>query len=83
MSAGRPFGPARRVTTALFAGTIGVLATVAGAGPAQAQAAPADGYYATPPPVDDSKLLPDSRQPDKKYKKSKACVQRSTRAFDG
>ncbi|MBE8525089.1 type VII secretion-associated serine protease mycosin [Amycolatopsis sp. H6(2020)] len=82
MSAGRPLGPARRTTTALLAGTIGVLATVAGAGPAQAQAAPADGYFATPPPVDESKLITDTRQPDKKYKKSKACVQRSTLGRD-
>ncbi|WP_410596027.1 S8 family serine peptidase [Amycolatopsis sp. lyj-23] len=78
MSAGRPFGPARRATTALFAGTIGVLASVAVAVPGQAQTAPADGYFATPPPVDTSKLIPDSRQPDKRYKQSKGCVQRST-----
>ncbi|KDN20782.1 S8 family serine peptidase [Amycolatopsis rifamycinica] len=77
MSAGRPFGPARRTTTALFAGTIGVLASLAGAGTAQAQTAPADGYFAAPPPVDNSKLIPDSRQPDKRYKQQKGCVQRS------
>jgi len=71
-------GPARRTTTALVAGTIGVLASLAGAVPAQAQTAPADGYFAKPPPVDPSKLIPDTQQPDKKYKKSKACVQRST-----
>ncbi|WP_206787646.1 type VII secretion-associated serine protease mycosin [Amycolatopsis sp. MtRt-6] len=78
MAAGRSFGPARRTTTALVAGTIGVLASVAGALPAQAQTAPADGYFATPPPVDPGKLIPDSRGPDKKYKQTKGCVQRST-----
>ncbi|WP_410574164.1 S8 family serine peptidase [Amycolatopsis sp. cmx-4-61] len=78
MSAGRPFGPVRRATTALFAGTIGVLASVAVAAPGQAQTAPADGYFATPPPVDMGKLIPDARQPDKRYKQSKGCVQRST-----
>lgn len=78
MSAGRPFGSARRTTTTLLAGTIGVLASLAGAVPAQAQTAPADGYYATPPPVDDGKLIPDTGQPDKKYKQTKGCVQRST-----
>ncbi len=77
MSAGRPFGPARRTTTALLAGTIGVLATVAVAVPARAQTAPADGYFATPPPVDDSKLIPDTRQPDKTYRQTKGCVRRS------
>jgi membrane-anchored mycosin MYCP len=77
MAAGRPFGLTRRTTTAVFAGTIGVLASLGGAVPAQAQTKPADGYFATPPPVDMSKLLPDSRQPDKAYKQTKGCVQRS------
>ncbi|SEB34656.1 membrane-anchored mycosin MYCP [Amycolatopsis tolypomycina] len=78
MAAGRRFGATRRTTTALIAGTLGVLAPLGATIPAQAQTAPADGYFATPPPVDMGKLIPDSRQPDKKYKKSKACVQRST-----
>ncbi|MET8994813.1 S8 family serine peptidase [Amycolatopsis sp. Hca4] len=77
MSAGHRFGAARRTTTALIAGTLGVLAPL-GALPAQAQTAPADGYFGTPPPVDDSKLIPDERKPDKAYKLSKGCVQRST-----
>ncbi|MCR6485209.1 S8 family serine peptidase [Amycolatopsis sp. OK19-0408] len=78
MSAGRRFGVTRRTTTALLTGTIGFLSSVAVAVPVWAQQAPADGYYATPPPVDSSKLPADSRQPDKKYKQSKGCVQRST-----
>lgn len=78
MAVGRRFGATRRTTTALLTGTIGVLSSLAVALPAWAQQAPADGYFATPPPVDMSKLLADSRQPDKKYKQSKACVQRST-----
>src|SRR3569833_2921139 len=78
MAAGRRSGATRRTTTALLTGTIGFLSSVAGAVPVWAQQAPADGYFATPPPVDMSKLLPDSRQPDKKYKQSKGCVQRST-----
>lgn len=78
MAVGRRFGPARRTTTAVLTGTIGFLASVAVAVPVWAQQAPADGYFATPPPVDMSKLIPDSGQPDKKYKPSKACVQRST-----
>ncbi|MEV6625841.1 S8 family serine peptidase [Amycolatopsis sp. NPDC051106] len=78
MAVGRRFGATRRTTTALLTGTIGFLSSVAVAVPVWAQQAPADGYFATPPPVDMSKLLPDSRQPDKKYKQSKGCVQRST-----
>src|SRR3569833_4095522 len=78
MAAGRRSGATRRTTTALLTGTIGFLSSVAVAVPVWAQQAPADGYFATPPPVDMSKLLPDSRQPDKKYKQSKGCVQRST-----
>ncbi|WP_329052424.1 S8 family serine peptidase [Amycolatopsis sp. NBC_01488] len=78
MAVGRRFGPARRTTTAVLAGTIGLLAPLAVALPSWAQQAPADGYYATPPPVDMGKLIADSGQPDKKYKPSKACVQRST-----
>jgi membrane-anchored mycosin MYCP len=77
MAAGHRFGAARRTTTALLAGTIGLLTPLAVALPAWAQTAPADGYFATPPPVDMSKLIPDSRQPDKKYKQSKGCVQRA------
>ncbi|MFI5584114.1 S8 family serine peptidase [Amycolatopsis sp. NPDC051758] len=69
---------ARRTTTALLAGTLGILAPLSTTVPAWAQTAPADGYFATPPPVDMSKLVPDSRQPDKKYKQTKGCVQRST-----
>jgi membrane-anchored mycosin MYCP len=78
MAVGRRFGATRRTTTALLTGTIGFLSSVAVAVPVWAQQAPADGYFATPPPVDMSKLLPDSGQPDKKYKQSKGCVQRST-----
>ncbi|WP_284745412.1 S8 family serine peptidase [Amycolatopsis sp. RTGN1] len=78
MAVGRRFGATRRTTTALLTGTIGFLSSVAVAVPVWAQQAPADGYFATPPPVDMSKLIPDSGQPDKKYKPSKACVQRST-----
>jgi membrane-anchored mycosin MYCP len=78
MAATRRFGATRRATTALLAGTIGVLSPLTLAVPAWAQAAPADGYFATPPPVDMGKLIPDSGQPDKKYKQTKGCVQRST-----
>ncbi|MEU8634743.1 S8 family serine peptidase [Amycolatopsis sp. NPDC048633] len=78
MAVGRRFGPTRRTTTAVLAGTIGILSSLAVALPVWAQTAPANGYFATPPPVDMGKLIPDSRQPDKKYKPSKACVQRST-----
>ncbi|WP_326956068.1 S8 family serine peptidase [Amycolatopsis sp. NBC_01286] len=77
MAAGRRFGATRRTTTALLAGTIGVLAPLGVALPVWAQTAPADGYYATPPPVDDSKLIPDERKPDKAYKPTKGCVQRA------
>jgi membrane-anchored mycosin MYCP len=76
MAVARRPGATRRTTTALLAGTIGVLSPLAVA-PASAQTAPANGYFATPPPVDMSKLIPDSRGPDKTYKQSKACVQRS------
>ncbi len=78
MAVGRRFGVTRRTTTALLTGTVGFLSSVAVAVPVWAQQAPADGYFATPPPVDMSKLLPDSGQPDKRYKQSKGCVQRST-----
>ncbi|MDQ7802104.1 S8 family serine peptidase [Amycolatopsis sp. A133] len=78
MAAARRSGAPRRTTTALLAGTIGLLSPLTLAVPAWAQATPADGYFATPPPVDDSKLIPDSRQPDKRYKQTKGCVQRST-----
>lgn len=78
MAVGRRFGATRRTTTALLAGTIGLLSSLAVAVPVWAQSAPAGGSLATPPPVDMSKLIPDSGQPDKKYKPSKACVQRST-----
>ncbi|MDT7801242.1 MAG: rane-anchored mycosin [Actinomycetota bacterium] len=77
MAVGHRFGPARRTTTALLAGTIGLLTPLAVALPGWAQTAPADGYFATPPPVDMSKLIQDSGQPDKKYKQSKGCVQRA------
>ncbi|MEU5257702.1 type VII secretion-associated serine protease mycosin [Amycolatopsis sp. NPDC021455] len=78
MAVARRFGTTRRTTTALLAGTIGLLSPLALTVPAEAQEAPADGYYGAPPPVDMDKLIPDSGQPDKKYKLSKACVQRST-----
>ncbi|MEV4149045.1 S8 family serine peptidase [Amycolatopsis sp. NPDC049691] len=78
MAPGRRFGTTRRTTTALLAGTLGILVPVGATVPAWGQSAPADGYFATPPPVDMTKLIPDSRQPDKKYKQSKGCVQRST-----
>ncbi|MEV4052582.1 type VII secretion-associated serine protease mycosin [Amycolatopsis sp. NPDC049688] len=78
MAAARRPGATRRTTTALLAGTIGLLSPLTLAVPAWAQAAPADGYFATPPPVDMGKLIPDSGQPDKKYKQTKGCVQRST-----
>ncbi|OXM66977.1 S8 family serine peptidase [Amycolatopsis vastitatis] len=78
MAVARRFGTTRRTTTALLAGTIGLLSPLALTVPAGAQEAPADGYFAAPPPVDMDKLIPDERRPDKKYKPSKACVQRST-----
>ncbi|SFW45945.1 type VII secretion-associated serine protease mycosin [Amycolatopsis australiensis] len=78
MAATRRFGATRRTTTALLAGTVGLLTPLAMTLPGWAQGAPSDGYFATPPPVDMSKLIPDSRQPDKKYKQQKGCVQRST-----
>jgi membrane-anchored mycosin MYCP len=77
MAVGHRFGPARRTTTALLAGTIGVLAPLGAALPAQAQTAPADGYFATPPPVDGSKLPVDEKKPDKTYTQTKGCVQRA------
>ncbi|MGW4525865.1 type VII secretion-associated serine protease mycosin [Amycolatopsis sp. NPDC004378] len=77
MAVGRRFGATRRTTTALLAGTIGVLAPLGAALPGWAQTS-TDGYFATPPPVDTTKLIPDERKPDKAYKPSKACVQRST-----
>ncbi|MFJ9783862.1 S8 family serine peptidase [Amycolatopsis sp. NPDC101161] len=78
MAPGHRFGTTRRTTTALIAATIGILAPVGATIPVWAQSAPADGYFATPPPVDMTKLPADTRQPDKKYKQSKGCVQRST-----
>ncbi len=78
MAAARRPGATRRTTTALLAGTIGLLSPLALAVPAWAQAAPADGYFAAPPPVDMGKLIPDQRLPDKRYKQTKGCVQRST-----
>ncbi|UOZ09684.1 type VII secretion-associated serine protease mycosin [Amycolatopsis sp. WQ 127309] len=77
MAAGRRFGATRRTTTALLAGTIGVLAPLGVALPVWAQTAPADGYYATPPPVDDSKRPVDEKKPDKAYTQTKGCVQRA------
>jgi membrane-anchored mycosin MYCP len=77
MAVGRRFGATRRTTTALFAGALGVLAPLAMTPPVSAQTA-SDGYFATPPPVDMGKLIPDEHKPDKAYKQSKACVQRST-----
>ncbi|GAB3137025.1 S8 family serine peptidase [Amycolatopsis stemonae] len=77
MAVGRRFGATRRTTTALLAGTIGVLAPLGAALPGWAQTS-TDGYFATPPPVDTTKLVTDSGKPDKKYKQTKGCVQRST-----
>jgi membrane-anchored mycosin MYCP len=77
-AAGRRFGAGRRTTTALLAGTLGVLAPLGAALPVWAQTSPGDGYFATPPPVDGSKLIPDERKPDKTYKQTKGCVQRAT-----
>ncbi|WIV58747.1 S8 family serine peptidase [Amycolatopsis nalaikhensis] len=78
MVVGRRFGPARRTTTALLTGLLGVLAPLGAALPAWAQTAPADGYWATPPPVDESKRPADEGKPDKNYTQTKGCVQRST-----
>ncbi|MEV7091661.1 S8 family serine peptidase [Amycolatopsis sp. NPDC051045] len=78
MAAARRPGATRRTTTTLLAGTLGLLSPLTLAVPAWAQAAPNDGYFAAPPPVDMGKLVQDSRQPDKKYKQTKGCVQRST-----
>jgi membrane-anchored mycosin MYCP len=77
MAAARRPGPARRTTTALLAGTLGVLAPLGAAVPAWAQPTPADGYFATPPPVDDSKRPVDEGKPDKNYTQTKACVERN------
>lgn len=77
MAVARRLGASRRTTTALLAGAIGILSPLALTIPVQAQSSSGD-YFATPPPVDMSKLIPDERQPDKKYKPSKGCVQRST-----
>ncbi|MEU4520756.1 S8 family serine peptidase [Amycolatopsis sp. NPDC024027] len=82
MAAARRHGAPRRTTTALLAGTIGLLSPLTLAVPAGAQAAPADGYFGTPPPVDMDKLIPDTRQPDKTYTQTKGCVQRSTLGQD-
>jgi membrane-anchored mycosin MYCP len=68
---------ARRTTTALLAGTLGILAPLSATVPAWAQTAPADGYFATPPPVDDSKRPVDEKKPDKTYTQNKGCVERS------
>jgi membrane-anchored mycosin MYCP len=77
MAVGRRFGATRRTTTALLAGTIGVLAPLGVALPVWAQTAAANGYYATPPPVDDSKRPVDEKKPDKTYTQTKGCVQRA------
>ncbi|MER6793655.1 S8 family serine peptidase, partial [Amycolatopsis mediterranei] len=82
MAAARRPGATRRTATALLAGTIGLLSPLTLAVPAWAQAAPADGYFGTPPPVDMDKLIPDTRQPDKTYTQTKGCVQRSTLGQD-
>ncbi len=76
----RRFGPARRTTTALLAAGIGIISPLAVALPGWAQTTDSGsgGFYATPPPVDDTKLIQDNGQPDKPYKQTKACVQRST-----
>jgi membrane-anchored mycosin MYCP len=78
MAAARRPGATRRTTTALLAGTLGLLSPLTLTVPAWAQAAPNDGYFAVPPPVDMGKLIPDTRQPDKRYAQRKGCVQRST-----
>jgi membrane-anchored mycosin MYCP len=75
MAVGHRFGASRRTTTALLAGTLGVLAPLGVLVPAQAQSQ--DGYYATPPPVDESKLPVDEKKPDKTYTQTKGCVQRA------
>lgn len=73
----RRFGPAKRTTTALLAAGIGIVSPLAVAMPGWAQTS--DGrFYATPPPVDESALIQDTKQPDKTYVKKKECVQRST-----
>jgi membrane-anchored mycosin MYCP len=77
MAVARRFGATGRTTTALLAGAIGVLSPLAIVLPGWAQTTPANGYYAAPPPVDMSKLIPDDRKPDKTYEQSKGCVQRS------
>jgi len=73
----RRFGPAKRTTTALLAAGIGIVSPLAVVLPARAQTSDG-GFYATPPPVDESALIPDTKQPDKTYTQKKGCVERST-----
>ncbi|RSM71161.1 type VII secretion-associated serine protease mycosin [Amycolatopsis sp. WAC 01375] len=77
----RHIGLAGRTGTVLLAAGIGVLSPASVALPAWAQqssvAADADGYFATPPPVDKSKKPADEGKPDKNYEKKTECVQRS------
>lgn len=78
----RRLGLAGRAGTVLLAAGIGVLSPASATLPAWAQQSSvpveAGGYYATPPPVDESKLPGDNGgKPTKNYKKTKECVTRS------
>jgi len=77
----RHLGLAGRTGTVLLAAGIGVLSPASVALPAWAQqssvAPDAGGYYATPPPVDESQKPNDEGKPDKTYEKKTECVQRS------
>ncbi|MEV6910927.1 type VII secretion-associated serine protease mycosin [Amycolatopsis sp. NPDC051071] len=77
----RHLGVAGRTGVVLLAAGIGVLSPASVALPAWAQqssvAPDAGGFFATPPPVDKSKLPQDNGQPDKSYEQKTQCVQRS------
>ncbi|WP_181777116.1 type VII secretion-associated serine protease mycosin [Amycolatopsis pittospori] len=77
----RHLGLAGRTGTVLLAAGIGILSPASVALPAWAQqssvAPDAGGFYATPPPVEMSKLPQDSGAPDKRYEQKTLCVQRS------
>lgn len=77
----RQTGLAGRTGTVLLAAGIGILSPASVALPAWAQqssvAPEAGGYFATPPPVDPSKLPADDGKPDKAYEQKTQCVKRS------
>ncbi len=77
----RQLGLAGRTGTMLLAAGIGVLSPASLALPALAQQssvpAEAGGFYATPPPVDETKRPQDDGKPDKTYTQKTQCVTRS------